>query len=100
MTPIGSELHQSGYHHLAGPYWSDPTGLTWRVTDDQAGLPDGLARATHAQVNEVCALLAGEQLSGARDGIYCPGCAECRPRVVRKGDGPYDPPLGYEVQEI
>ena len=77
MTPTEHDLVAAGHHHLTGPYWSDPHGLTWRVSDGEAGLSNGTMRATHAQINEVCAMLAREQLEKRRDGIYCPGCEGC-----------------------
>ena len=83
MTPTARELVADGWHHLIGPYWSDQSGLTWRVSDGAAGRSTGTVRATHAQIGEVCAVLAREQLEKRRDGIYCPGCEECQEEVSK-----------------
>ena len=77
MTPAARDLLAQDWHHLIGPYWSDPAGLTWRVSDGEAERSSGTMRATHAQINEVCATLAALQLAHTRDGIWCPGCADC-----------------------
>ncbi len=62
----------AGFHHLTGPWWSSPEGQTWKLDGET------LRRASHGEVGTLCAFLAHEQIVQRRDGIYCPGCEDCK----------------------